>query len=336
MEYLDTGRIRVAPKEGTCLHFRLYADGEVPGEDFAVLRSYLDQFDGKVSFIVTRDCEYWLSAGSTDRSCSGMHASQRKSCSLRRPLLRRHDPVRITHDQTYLKGVEVSSFDTIELAFRLDQPVRADCRPMKPPASGQLLRRRSPGAERRHGAGPIRPSAAGTSVQQGGSHHVHTGRQTCGARLRAAGTAADACRAVALPFPWVRVVGTRALVSGHGPTNADGVTRRSRWERSVTEVTEEQAYVAARLTGLAILGSLKRELGSLDRIAGWTRAFGMVNSAPGFVRQPAVINGFSELIVDVFGPERGAHARSAVGLAELPFRIPVEIEAECELRADGH
>jgi enamine deaminase RidA (YjgF/YER057c/UK114 family) len=82
---------------------------------------------------------------------------------------------------------------------------------------------------------------------------------------------------------------------------------------------------------MAILGSLKRELGSLSRIACWTRIFGMVNSAPGFTRQPAVINGFSDLIVSVFGQEQGAHARSAVGLAELPFRIPVEIEGEVEL-----
>jgi len=81
-----------------------------------------------------------------------------------------------------------------------------------------------------------------------------------------------------------------------------------------------------------MLGSLKRELGSLERIACWTRVFGMVNSAPGFVRQPAVINGFSDLIISVFGPERGAHARSAVGMAELPFGIPVEIEGEVELR----
>ena len=82
---------------------------------------------------------------------------------------------------------------------------------------------------------------------------------------------------------------------------------------------------------MAILGSLQRELGSLDRIARWTRVFGMVNSAPGFNRQPLVINGFTDLIVAVFGPERGAHARSAVGLAELPFDIPVEIEGEVEL-----
>ena len=135
---------------------------------------------------------------------------------------------------------------------------------------------------------------------------------------------------VVLPFPWVRVVGTRAIISGHGPTNADG-SLAPPLGKVGAEVTLEQAYTAARLTGLSILGSLHRELGSLDRIACWTRIFGMVNSAPGFTRQPAVINGFTDLIVSVFGPERGAHARSAVGLAELPFRIPVEIEGEVEL-----
>ncbi len=135
---------------------------------------------------------------------------------------------------------------------------------------------------------------------------------------------------IVLPFPWVRVVGSRAIVSGHGPTNADGSLAQPLGKVGA-EVSEEQAYVAARLTGLAILGSLKRELGSLERIACWTRVFGMVNSAPGFVRQPAVINGFTDLVIAVFGPERGSHARSAVGLAELPFRIPVEIEAEVEL-----
>src|SRR5512140_1464693 len=98
-----------------------------------------------------------------------------------------------------------------------------------------------------------------------------------------------------------------------------------------SEVTQEQAFVAARLTGLAILGSLKRELGSLERIARWTRVFGMVNSAPGFNRQPAVINGFTELILAVFGEGRGAHARSAVGMAELPFNIPVESEGGVDL-----
>jgi len=134
-----------------------------------------------------------------------------------------------------------------------------------------------------------------------------------------------------LSFPWVRVVGTRALVSGHGPTRADGSLARPLGKVGA-EVTEEQAYAAARLAGLAILGSLQRELGSLDRIVAWSRVFGMVNSAPGFNRQPAVINGFSDLIIEVFGTERGAHARSAVGMAELPFGIPVEIEGEVLVR----
>jgi hypothetical protein len=135
---------------------------------------------------------------------------------------------------------------------------------------------------------------------------------------------------VVLPFPWVRIVGHRALISGHGPTRADG-SLATPLGKVGDEVSEAQACEAARLTGLAILGSLQRELGDLDRIAAWTRVFGMVNSAPGFRRQPAVINGFSDLILDVFGPEVGAHARSAVGLAELPFNIPVEIEGEVEL-----
>ncbi|MBV9890641.1 MAG: RidA family protein [Rhizobacter sp.] len=130
-----------------------------------------------------------------------------------------------------------------------------------------------------------------------------------------------------LPFPWVRVVGSRALISGHGPTNADGSLARPLGKVGA-EVTLEQARAAARLTGLAILASLQRELGDLDRIAGWVRVFGMVNSAPGFNRQPAVVNGFTELIIELFGSEAGAHTRSAVGMAELPFDIPVEIEGE--------
>ena len=137
---------------------------------------------------------------------------------------------------------------------------------------------------------------------------------------------------VTLPFPYVRRVGDRALISGHGPTNPDGSLAHPLGKVG-SEVTLEQAYEAARLTGLAILGSLKRELGDLDRIGAWCRIFGMVNSAPGFDRQPAVINGFTDLIIDVFGQEIGSHARSAVGLAELPFRIPVEIEGEVALRA---
>lgn len=133
-----------------------------------------------------------------------------------------------------------------------------------------------------------------------------------------------------LPFTMVRVVGSRAIVSGHGPLNADGSIAEPLGKVG-SELTFEQGYAAARLTALAILASLKRTLGDLDRIAAWTRVFGMVNSASGFDRQPAVINGFSDLVLDLFGPTVGAHARSAVGLFELPFRIPVEVEAEVEI-----
>jgi hypothetical protein len=137
---------------------------------------------------------------------------------------------------------------------------------------------------------------------------------------------------VVLPFAFVRVVGARALISGHGPQSADGRFAQPLGKLG-RELTVEQGYVAARLTALSMLGSLQRALGDLDRIAAWVRVFGMVNSASGFNRQPSVINGFSELILELFGPEVGAHSRSAVGLAELPFDIPVEIEAEVTLRS---
>ncbi|MFL9823806.1 RidA family protein [Rhodoplanes sp. SY1] len=133
-----------------------------------------------------------------------------------------------------------------------------------------------------------------------------------------------------LPFAPVRVVGRRALISGHGPVLPDGRL----WAqpgRVGDGVSLDDAREAARLTGLSILTSLKRELGSLDRVSAWVRAFGMVTSAPGFQAMPAVINGFSDLILAVYGPERGQHARSAIGVAELPFGIAVEIEAEVEI-----
>src|SRR5258708_1742676 len=137
---------------------------------------------------------------------------------------------------------------------------------------------------------------------------------------------------IVLPFRFVHVVGRRALISGHGPQHPDGsiATPLGKVGR---EVSLEQGCAAARLTALAILGSLQRAIGDLDRVAGWRRVFGMVNSAPGFNRQPLVINGFSDLILELYGPDVGAHARSAVGLAELPFDIPVEIEGEVELVA---
>jgi enamine deaminase RidA (YjgF/YER057c/UK114 family) len=137
---------------------------------------------------------------------------------------------------------------------------------------------------------------------------------------------------VVLPFPWINVRGDRVFVSGHGPQNPDG-SLAGPFGKVGAEVTLDQGNELARKVGLSILGSLQRELGDLDRVAGWARVFGMVNSAPGFDRHPAVINGFSDLILAVFGPIVGRHARSAIGVAGLPFNIAVEIEAEALLRA---
>jgi len=134
-----------------------------------------------------------------------------------------------------------------------------------------------------------------------------------------------------LPFAFVRVHGNRAFISGHGPQNPDGSLAQPLGKVG-SDLTVEEGYQAARLVALTILGSLKRTLGDLDRVTAWLRVFGMVNSAPGFTQQPSVINGFSDLILELYGPEAGQHARSAVGMAELPAGIPVEIEAEVEIQ----
>jgi hypothetical protein len=154
-------------------------------------------------------------------------------------------------------------------------------------------------------------------------------------RLRALGLvlppATQPPAGIRLPFQFVRVSGHRALISGHGPQNPDG-SFAAPFGKLGRELTLEQGYLAARMTALSIMGSLQRALGDLDRVTAWLRLFGMVNSAPGFNKQPAVINGCSDLILELYGPEVGAHSRSAVGMAELPFDIPVEIEGEIEFK----
>jgi enamine deaminase RidA (YjgF/YER057c/UK114 family) len=133
-----------------------------------------------------------------------------------------------------------------------------------------------------------------------------------------------------LPFAPVLVRGNRAYISGHIAVNPDG-SLAPPLGKVGAEVTVEDAYQAARLVALGHLGSLQRTLGDLDRVTAWLRVFGMVNVAPGFTQTPLAINGYSDLILELYGPEAGPHARSAVGLAELPFSSPVEIEAEVEI-----
>lgn len=161
-----------------------------------------------------------------------------------------------------------------------------------------------------------------------------SGKETIEDRLQALGLVlpepVKVPSGVKLPFSFVRVHGNRAYISGHGPLSPDG-NIATPLGKVGADLSLDEAYQAARSIGLAVLSSLKRELGELDRVAAWLRVFGMVNSAPGFNQQPQVINGFSDLILELYGPERGQHARSAVGLAELPFDFPVEIEGEVEI-----
>ncbi|REJ91048.1 MAG: RidA family protein [Planctomycetota bacterium] len=121
--------------------------------------------------------------------------------------------------------------------------------------------------------------------------------------------------------------GNKLYVSGHGPLKSDGEMMTG---KVGVDLSEEEAYAAARQTGLAILATLKAHLGSLDRVARTIKSFGMVNAAPDFGRHPQVINGYSELLRDVFG-DAGVGARSAVGMGSLPGNIPTEIEAIFEI-----
>ncbi|MEM9623135.1 MAG: RidA family protein, partial [Pseudomonadota bacterium] len=127
-----------------------------------------------------------------------------------------------------------------------------------------------------------------------------------------------------LPFDLVRIDGQIMYLSGHVPTEADGSVAKPLGKVG-DNVSPEEAYDAARKVALGLFASIHQALGSLDRVAAWLKVFGMVNVAPGFNAIPPVINGCSDLILEVFGSDVGAHTRSAVGMAELPFGVPVEI-----------
>lgn len=134
-----------------------------------------------------------------------------------------------------------------------------------------------------------------------------------------------------LPFELTRIEGDRVLLSGHVPFDGDGQLLLPLGKVGAG-VTPEQGALAARQVALGLMASIKQALGDLDRLRGWLRLFGMVNVAPDFVATTPVINGASEVILEVFGPEIGRHTRSAIGVAALPFGVPVEIEAEVVIR----
>ena len=131
--------------------------------------------------------------------------------------------------------------------------------------------------------------------------------------------------------PYVRAVrvGNTLYVSGHGPRRRDGASFKG---KVGTDLSLAQGKEAARAVGLNVLASVRHTLGSLDKVVRVAKVLGMVNCTTDFTQQPAVINGFSELMVEVFGEEKGKGARSAVGMGSLPGNIPVEIEAIFEVR----
>jgi enamine deaminase RidA (YjgF/YER057c/UK114 family) len=124
------------------------------------------------------------------------------------------------------------------------------------------------------------------------------------------------------------VIDNIAYVSGHGPLKSDGTLITG---RVGSEVDQQAGYDAARQTGLAILSTLRTALGDLDRVRRLVKSLGMVYATDDFRQHPAVINGYSDLMREVFGEDRGVGARSAVGMASLPDNITVEIEAIFEV-----
>lgn len=126
------------------------------------------------------------------------------------------------------------------------------------------------------------------------------------------------------------LVGNLLYVSGHGPLTPDGKTGIC--GKVGADLTLEQGYQAARQVGLAILATVRNALGSLDKVKRLVKTLGMVNAASDFRDHPKVINGFSELMVEVFGQEAGIGSRSAVGMASLPNNIAVEIECIFEVQ----
>jgi len=131
---------------------------------------------------------------------------------------------------------------------------------------------------------------------------------------------------VRIPFDWVRVVGDRCLLSGHGALGLDGAPMGP-FGRVPGEVSLEAAQESARMTVLAILSSLRLTLGSLDRVHDWVTLNGFVNADPGYPQTTAVLNPASDLLLEVFG-EHGRHSRTAIGVAALPQNLPVIMSAE--------
>ena len=135
---------------------------------------------------------------------------------------------------------------------------------------------------------------------------------------------------ISIPFEWARVRGNRVLVSGHGALDIQGAPA-CRFGKVPTEVSLAEAQGSARATAIAMFASLQRSLGTLDRIGAWLSVNGFVNADEAYPQTTAVLNPFSELVLDVFGKDVGAHARTAIGVRALPLNLPVVVAAEVEI-----
>ena len=133
-----------------------------------------------------------------------------------------------------------------------------------------------------------------------------------------------------LPFTFINIRDENVFISGHPRHSDDGIINGP-YGKVGRDLTLDEANQAAKEIGLSVLSNLKKEIGELSRVKNWCRVFGMVNSTPEFDQQHLVINGFSDLIINVFGDNIGQHARSAIGVASLPMNFAIEIEAEIRI-----
>jgi enamine deaminase RidA (YjgF/YER057c/UK114 family) len=135
---------------------------------------------------------------------------------------------------------------------------------------------------------------------------------------------------VAIPFEWARLARDRVVLSGHGAIGDNGAVSGP-FGKVPSEVSLPEAQTSARRAGLAMLASLRRLLGTLDRVEEWVMINGFVNADEGYAQTTAIINPVSDLVVEVFGAS-GRHARTAIGVAALPMNVPVIVAAEILIR----
>jgi hypothetical protein len=131
-------------------------------------------------------------------------------------------------------------------------------------------------------------------------------------------------------FTWVRRSGNRLIVSGHGAQQLDG-SPAGPFGRVPDEVSLDQAQESAKLAALSVMASVAAELGNLDQVTAWLSVTGFVNAGPGYRQTTAVLNAFSQTVLDVFGPQIGRHSRTAIGVSALPLDLPVVAAAEIEV-----